>query len=276
MFCTNCGVEFEGNFCPNCGTRAATIKDPALPVEQPAVQQVTPPEPVLSTPAAAPEIAQNSPVKEPESNIKPGEYYDLEGDLIDLSTVYGVYKNRIEMTDFFRLCTNYTPTQINEAVCYIERNVTPYAYSKSDAARMRKTIETPIIQKKKANGIVASYTRPLDTDTGRSKLLLASWILGFAYSIYIIVYFANGTVNAESSVEMLGSGIAAFLVTPHIICVVIATIFNIIGWAKSKRNFALVGAIMYGVSILLFPVYFVFVVLQTVFSFVGFSMMDKT
>ena len=276
MFCTNCGTEFEGNFCPNCGTRAATPKTPALPIKQPHVQQITPSEPVLSTSTTSPETPPNSPENEPESNVKLGEYYDLEGDLIDLSTIYGVYKNRIEMTDFFRLCTDYTPTQINEAVCYIERNVTPYDYSKSDAARMRKAIETPIIQKKKANGIVASYTRPLETEPGRSKLLLASWFLGLAYSIYIIIYFANGTVNAGNSIEMLGSSIAAMLVTPHIICVVIATIFNIIGWAKSKRNFALVGAIMYGVSILMFPLYFAFVVLQTVFSFVAFSMMDKT
>lgn len=29
MFCTNCGYEFEGNFCPNCGTR--TYAPPAQP-----------------------------------------------------------------------------------------------------------------------------------------------------------------------------------------------------------------------------------------------------
>lgn len=32
MFCTNCGYEFEGNFCPNCGTRAyAPPAQPAPP-----------------------------------------------------------------------------------------------------------------------------------------------------------------------------------------------------------------------------------------------------
>ena len=28
MYCTKCGKEFEGNFCPNCGTKAfANIKE---------------------------------------------------------------------------------------------------------------------------------------------------------------------------------------------------------------------------------------------------------
>ena len=59
MFCTNCGTEFEGNFCPNCGTKAG---------EQLPAQTVAPKE--------------------------THEYYDKEGDLIDLSTIYGVYKDR--------------------------------------------------------------------------------------------------------------------------------------------------------------------------------------
>ena len=48
------------------------------------------------------------------------------------------------------------------------------------------------------------------------------------------------------------------LVAPHIICVVIATIFNIVGWYMNKRGFVLTGAILYAVSILMFPLYFLF------------------
>ena len=72
MFCTNCGTEFEGNFCPNCGTKAG---------EQPPAQTVAPKE--------------------------THEYYDKEGDLIDLATIYGVYKDRTNMAAFFRKCTDY-------------------------------------------------------------------------------------------------------------------------------------------------------------------------
>lgn len=32
MFCANCGYEFEGNFCPNCGQRSTTT---ATPISKP-------------------------------------------------------------------------------------------------------------------------------------------------------------------------------------------------------------------------------------------------
>lgn len=276
MFCTNCGTEFEGNFCPNCGMKAATIKPSIPPLAPSPVQQQSEETQPKAEPIQATQAAEETQAKEAAPAIHPGEYYDIEGDLIDLSVIYGVYKNRIEMTDFFRLCTDYNPTQINEAVCYIERNVDPYAYSPADAARMRRNIEGPIIEAKKKRGIPASFTQPLEPNTGRSKLLLISWILGLLYSLYIIVFFAHGTVSAEGAAETLGAGIASMLVTPHIICVVTATIFNIVGWAKRNRPFALTGAILYGVAILLFPIYFMFVVAQTVLSFVGFALMPKS
>lgn len=92
MKCSKCGTEFEGNFCSNCGA-------PAKP--------------------ASPESHEMlNPSMTPPSNH---EYYDKEGDLIDLAVIYGVYKTRIGMTDFFRLCTDYTPQQVSEAVTYIEK-----------------------------------------------------------------------------------------------------------------------------------------------------------
>lgn len=42
MKCQNCGTEFEGNFCPNCGTRATADKDSLVAVPtDPAVSSVT-------------------------------------------------------------------------------------------------------------------------------------------------------------------------------------------------------------------------------------------
>ena len=35
MFCTNCGTEFEGNFCPNCGRVAAAPAPPELLADPP-------------------------------------------------------------------------------------------------------------------------------------------------------------------------------------------------------------------------------------------------
>ena len=63
------------------------------------------------------------------------------------------------------------------------------------------------------------------------------------------------------------------LVMPHIVAVVIAFIFNWVGVILPNRWFILVGAIMYVVSMVLMPIYFVFVILQMILSFVGFGLM---
>lgn len=109
MFCTNCGTEFEGNFCPNCGTKAG---------EQSPAQPVVPKE--------------------------THEYYDKEGDLIDLATIYGVYKDRTGMAAFFRKCTDYDSVTIGKALDYIEDNVKPKEYGMLDTIRMKRQIEAPI------------------------------------------------------------------------------------------------------------------------------------
>ena len=58
----------------------------------------------------------------------------------------------------------------------------------------------------------------------RSKLLLVSWILGAIYLIYILIYFWKNFINSETSAEILGSGIALFLVAPHMFFVFLALI----------------------------------------------------
>ena len=49
----------------------------------------------------------------------------------------------------------------------------------------------------------------------------------------------------------------------------------ILGWAMNKRGFALTGAILYTVALVLFPVYFMFVIVQMVLSYVGFATLKK-
>lgn len=43
----------------------------------------------------------------------------------------------------------------------------------------------------------------------------------------------------------------------------------------NKRGFALTGAILYTVALVLFPVYFMFVIVQMVLSYVGFAKLKK-
>lgn len=109
----------------------------------------------------------------------------------------------------------------------------------------------------------------------RSKLLLVSWILGAVYSIYIIVYFFGNAASQADAAAAIGAGIATALVMPHMVCTVLATIFNVLGWAMHKRGFALTGAILYAVAMVLFPLYALFVIVQMILSFVGFAKMKK-
>lgn len=109
----------------------------------------------------------------------------------------------------------------------------------------------------------------------KSVLLLISAILGVLYAIYIVVYFAGAGAGAANSAEAVGIGIASVLVMPHMICAILAAIFNVLGWAMNKRAFALTGAILYAVAAVLFPIYALFVLVQMILSFVGFAKLKK-
>lgn len=109
----------------------------------------------------------------------------------------------------------------------------------------------------------------------RSWALIISAVLGLAYSIYIVTYF-SGLLNADQSgAEFAGSAIATALVTPHMVCVVLATIFNIIAALGNKRGFALVGAILYCVAAVVFLMYALFVLPSIVLSFIGYARLGK-
>lgn len=108
-----------------------------------------------------------------------------------------------------------------------------------------------------------------------SKALLISAILGLLYSLYIISYFFKGLTSTNGGAELAGAAIATALVTPHMILVVLATIFNIIAYFSNKRGFALTGAILYAVGGVIFILYIIFVVPSIVLSFVGYAKLKK-
>lgn len=105
----------------------------------------------------------------------------------------------------------------------------------------------------------------------KSKCLMVSWILGAAYIVYLFAYFFGANASTSDSAEAIGVGLATALVMPHMIVTLLAVIFNILGWGMSKRGFALTGAILYAVAMVLFPMYFFFVIVQMILSFVGFA-----
>ena len=109
----------------------------------------------------------------------------------------------------------------------------------------------------------------------KSKLLLVSWILGVLYIVYLFAYF-GGLVGNSTGGEQVGAALASAIVMPHAVCVGIAVLFNILGWSMNNRGFTLVGAILYAVSIVLMPLYFMFVIIQMILSFVGYAKMKST
>ena len=106
----------------------------------------------------------------------------------------------------------------------------------------------------------------------KSKLLLVSLILSGFYLVYIAGYFFNA-MNTTTGSEQAGAALAMTLVIPHIVALALGLLFNVLGYAMSKRGFALTGAILYTVAIALFPIYFMFVIIQVILSFVGYSKM---
>ncbi len=107
-----------------------------------------------------------------------------------------------------------------------------------------------------------------------SKLLLISFIIGVLYLVYSASYW-SGTGAGLDSAEQVGAGIATVLVMPHLICTVIAVIFNGLGLFMRKRGFALAGAILYTVAMVLFPIYFMFVIIEMILSYIGYAKMKK-
>lgn len=105
----------------------------------------------------------------------------------------------------------------------------------------------------------------------RSKALLISAILGTLYSLYLISYFGGGIFGSKGGAELAGAAIATALVTPHMILVVLATIFNWLGYFSNKRGFALTGGILYSVGGVIFIIYIIFVIPSIVLSFVGYA-----
>lgn len=109
----------------------------------------------------------------------------------------------------------------------------------------------------------------------KSKALVISAVLGIIYSIYLVSYFGGTIFGAGSGAEAVGGAIATALVTPHMICIVLATIFNTLGAFLNKSGFALTGAILYCVGGVVFIMYIFFVIPMIVLSFVGYGKVKK-
>ncbi len=104
-------------------------------------------------------------------------------------------------------------------------------------------------------------------------LLLAA-LIGTVYLIYIIYHCVSTMFSSDSS-ESLAGGLASLMLAPHIGLVLIAVIFNWIGYLFKLNWAALTAAICYGVAMVVFMLYFMFVILEMIFCFIGYAQMKK-
>lgn len=111
--------------------------------------------------------------------------------------------------------------------------------------------------------------------SGLNILLLISFIIGALYLLFSLFYWSGISSAEQSFMEQVGAGIATALVMPHLICTALAVLFNGLGTFMKKRGFALTGAILYSVAIVLFPMYFTYVIVEAVLSYIGFAKMPK-
>ena len=122
---------------------------------------------------------------------------------------------------------------------------------------------------------------PVPYQRKKSRLLLISGIIALAYLVYIIGYMISTSNNltagntAESLGAAIGTSLAMAMITPHVIAVVIAFIFNALAWALSKPGFALTAGILYAVAAVLMFVYAFFVLPSLVLSFVGYAKLKR-
>lgn len=103
----------------------------------------------------------------------------------------------------------------------------------------------------------------------KNILLAISLGLGLAYLVYSFIYFAD--VGSSSD----GGALASVLVMPHMVMVFLAVVFNGLAFALNKKGFALTAGILYAVSIIFMPIYFMFVIIQMVLCFVAFAKIGK-
>lgn len=102
--------------------------------------------------------------------------------------------------------------------------------------------------------------------------LRLSVLLGFLYLVYLILYFSGVISDARGDLASeIGTALGFYIVLPHLAVVALAVLFGLVALISKKRWPILTSAILYIVSIVLFPIYFMFVTVQMIFAFISFA-----
>lgn len=210
-----------------------------------------------------------------QTPAKSAVYVDNDGEAIDLSVVYGVYKTRQGLYGFFQRCTRYSPGEIDAAVHYIMDNIQPASYDASNARRMMKQIEgsVPKEYQPKVNGYIAaaiiiSALHILYMVFGMMYLSGAASSLGEIAGSTFLQPLANsfhGMANVLQTLSML-----------HTIAFTIGCGLNIIAQATQKHRYAYAAAALYIGSLVVMFGQWLTVGIVIVLTFVGAKRMKET
>lgn len=296
ILCPECGREISDKavFCPGCGYPMRQVKEPEKD-EQSIIK------PVLE------ELPENNepPVKKDPSSAKMAEHINftdmndievkLENGILTIADRNGEEVCSDQLSNYYLVYYKaFAPAlgKIRWEVVVANDNATSPIYlvaekGETNYKKLRslcKILNTySIVDTVETRKEAFEYATSKQERTGefeplkfKKKInycLLVSFVLGVAYSLYILTYFF--TYKTANEWESLGVGIAMYLLTPHIVCTALATIFNGLGLFLNKKGLALTGAILFSVAILLFPIYWMFVIIQALLSFIGFGLMCK-
>ena len=108
----------------------------------------------------------------------------------------------------------------------------------------------------------------------RSKTLIISMVLGVAYSIYLMSYFYDVTMNGNG-MDFIAGGIASAMVLPHMLATIAGASFSVVAVLINKRWSAMVAFIMYYVASLLFIMYAIFTLPIAIIATIGYVRMKK-
>ena len=114
-------------------------------------------------------------------------------------------------------------------------------------------------------GCPISHVKPVTRNNFATACLFISHLLGFGYTLYCLIYWASAS-SGMSGFEKLGADFATIMVIPHVVLVVLATLFNTFALFSYHRCFSITSAILYCAAILFAPLYFYFVIVQAIFK----------
>lgn len=103
-----------------------------------------------------------------------------------------------------------------------------------------------------------------------SKSLLISLIIGFLYTLYRCIVCFQALLCLSKSLDVIEMQYMSMWIRPHLILVVLAVIFNALGYLHNHKELALISAILYSVAAVANVSYAWMILLPIVFSFLGY------